>query len=314
MFADAAAGMIPSIDLTNEVLNWDRESEDWKAVIRKVREACETYGCFFLKYENLPLELQQLLFKTTGEMFDLPLETKLQYKKPTPKEGGYVVSNPFIPLYESFGVYGEEEVRAFEKLMWPQGNPQFCEVINSTNAKMLELNLQIQKMIFESFGILEYYKEKAIDENIIGNLRAMKYRLPKENEEPLGLAIHVDNTIITILCQNSVQGLEVLTKDRKWITLDVPKGALVVIVGDGLQAWTNGRLEAVQHKVVMSGDQERLSCGFFAIPKDGVSIEVPPQLVDEEHPLRYRSFVYSEYLVKHLADTRLDTLEIYAGV
>ncbi|KAI7991143.1 putative inactive 2-oxoglutarate-dependent dioxygenase AOP2 [Camellia lanceoleosa] len=148
-------------------------------MIRKVREDCEAYGCFMLDYENIPLELQQLLFKTTAEMFDLPVETKLQYKKPCPKDRGYVLSNPFIPLYESFGVHCEKEVRAFEKLMWPQGNPQFCEVINSITAKVHELNLLLLRMIFESFGIEEYYKDKALDENIVGKFRSMKYRLLK---------------------------------------------------------------------------------------------------------------------------------------
>ncbi|KAL7174817.1 hypothetical protein ACSBR2_020283 [Camellia fascicularis] len=309
-----AAEMIPSISLTNEVLSLDRQSEEWKAMIRKVREACEAYGCFVLDYENIPLELQQLLFKTNAEMFDLPVETKLRYEKPSPKDGGYILSNPFSPLHESFGVHCEEEVRALEKLMWPQGNPQFCEVITSITAKGHELNLLLLRMIFESFGIEEYYKEKALDENIVGKFRSTKYRLPKENEDPLGLAIHVDKGIINILCQNSVQGLEVLTKEGKWIKLNIPKGALVVIVGDALQAWTNGRVEAVKHRVVMSGDKERLSCGLSSIPKDGVSVEIPPQLVDEEHPLRYRSFVYSDYLAKYLTSTRLDAIDSFAGI
>ncbi|KAI8031798.1 putative 2-oxoglutarate-dependent dioxygenase AOP1 [Camellia lanceoleosa] len=309
-----AAEMIPSISLTNEVLSLDRQSEEWKAMTGKVRGACEAYGVFMLDYENIPLELQQILFKTTAEMFDLPMETKLQYKKPSPKDGGYALSNPYMPLNESIGVYGEEEVRAFEKLMWPQGNPQFCEVINSMTAKVHELNLLLLRMIFESFGIEEYYKEKALDENIICNLRSMKYRLPKENEDPLGFATHVDKSIITILCQNSVHGLEVLSKEGKWIKINIPEGALVVFAGDVLQAWTNGRVEAVQHRVVMSGDKERFSCGFFFVPKYGVSVEIPPQLVDEEHPLRYRSFVYSDYVAKCLTSTRLDALESFAGI
>ncbi|CAL5406679.1 unnamed protein product [Camellia sinensis] len=309
-----AAEMIPSISLTNEVLSLDRQSEEWKAMTGKVRDACEVYGVFMLDYENIPLEFQQILFKTTAEIFDLPVKAKLQYKKPSPKHGGYAFSNPYMPLYESLGVYGEEEVQAFEKLMWPQGNPQFCEVINSMTAKMDELNLLLLRMIFESFGIEEYYKEKELDENIIGYLRSMKYRLPKENEDPLGFAIHVDKTIITILCENSVQGLEVLSKEGKWIKINIPKGAFVVFAGDALRAWTNGRIEAVQHRVVMSGDKERLSCGFFSVPKDGVSVEIPPQLVDEEHPLRYRTFVYSDYLAKYLNSTRLDALQTFAGI
>ena len=64
----------------------------------------------------------------------------------------------------------------------------------------------------------------------------------------------------------------------------------------------------------MTGDKERYSCGFFSIPKDGVTIEVPQDLVDEEHPCLYKPFVYSEYLAKHLASDNLDSLKDYAGI
>ncbi|GFZ05484.1 hypothetical protein Acr_17g0010560 [Actinidia rufa] len=371
-----AAEEIPSIVLSGEVLELDRESEEWKVVAKKVREACETWGCFVVEYDKIPIELQEELFETTKDMFDLPEETKLKYKKATPKDGGYVVSNPFIPLYESFGVYGEDEVRAFEKLMWPRGKPGFCEVQISITAKMLELNLLLLRMIFESIGVGDFYDSKAMDDNIVGRLRAHKYKLPKENQDPIGLKPHVDKTILTILCQNSVQGLEILTKQGNWIPINIPRGALVVIVGDALEvgycllqfcgnysvnvvriitvvfgllicrwfyygnympsaerggdevgvegedaqrgvaieAWTNGRLHPPKHRVVMSGDKERYSCGFFAIPKDGVTIEAPPELVDNDYPLRYRPFVYSEYLAKHIANVSFDALKIYAGV
>ncbi|XP_057460775.1 probable 2-oxoglutarate-dependent dioxygenase AOP1 [Actinidia eriantha] len=311
---DEAAEEIPSIVLSGEVLELDRESEEWKVVAKKVREACETWGCFVVEYDKIPIELQEELFETTKDMFDLPEETKLKYKKATPKDGGYVVSNPFIPLYESFGVYGEDEVRAFEKLMWPRGKPGFCEVQISVTAKMLELNLLLLRMIFESFGVGDFYDSKAMDDSIVGRLRAHKYKLPKENQDPIGLKPHVDKTILTILCQNSVQGLEVLTKQGNWIPINIPRGAMVVIVGDALEAWTNGRLHPPKHRVVMSGNKVRYSCGFFAIPKDGVTIEAPPELVDNDYPLRYRPFVYSEYLAKHIANVSFDALKIYAGV
>ena len=69
---------------------------------------------------------------------------------------------------------------------------------------MLELNLLILRMIFESFGLEEYYNSKALDENIIGKLRAIKYKVPKANEDGIGLKTHVDKSIISVLCQNSV--------------------------------------------------------------------------------------------------------------
>ena len=115
---------IPCIALSGDELKLDRNSEEWKGVTKKVREACEEYGCFLVEYGKFPLELQEELFKTTKEIFDLPEETKLKYTKPTPRQG-YIGSNRFSPLYESFGVYGEDEVQFFEKLMWPQGKPGF---------------------------------------------------------------------------------------------------------------------------------------------------------------------------------------------
>ncbi|PSS05820.1 2-oxoglutarate-dependent dioxygenase AOP1 [Actinidia chinensis var. chinensis] len=305
---------IPIIELYGEVLGLGRESEKWKALIKKVREAFEEYGCFIVEYDKIPIELQEELFNATKMMFDLPQEKKHLYKKPSHRDGGYVVSNPFVPLYESFGVYGDHEVRAFEKLMWPEGKPGFCEVLQSVNAKMLELNLLILRMTFESFGLGEYYQSKDLDHNIIGNLRAMKYKVPKENEQGIGLHTHIDKTILTILCQNSVQGLEALSPKGNWITLNVPKGGLVIIAGDAIEVWSNGRLKPLKHKVVMSGDKERYSCGFFSIPNDGVTIEVPEDLVDKDHPPLYRPFVYSEYLLQNITNVNMDALQVYAGV
>lgn len=50
------------------------------------------------------------------------------------------------------------------------------------------------------------------------------------------------------------------------------------------------------HKVVMSGDKDRYAFMLFAIPKDDVKIEVPPELVDDKlFPLRYRPFKFGEF-------------------
>ena len=73
-------------------------------------------------------------------------------------------------------------------------------------------------------------------------------------------------------------------------------------------------MKPLKHKVVMSGDKERYSCGFFSIPNDGVTIEVPQDLVDKDHPPLYRPFVYSEYLLQNITNVNMDALQVYAGV
>ena len=81
-----------------------------------------------------------------------------------------------------------------------------------------------------------------------------------------------------------------------------------------LQAWSNGRLHAARHRVVISGDTDRYSCGLFSTPKEEAVIEVPDELVDKEHPLQYRPFNFSDYLSYFVSKLSDDALEIYAGI
>lgn len=70
----------------------------------------------------------------------------------------------------------------------------------------------------------------------------------------------------------------------------------------------------MRHRVVMNGDKDRYSCGMFVLPGDTVTIEVPEELVDNDHPLRYRPFTYSDYMSFFTSNICDDALEVYAGV
>lgn len=63
----------------------------------------------------------------------------------------------------------------------------------------------------------------------------MKYKLPPNNEAAVGLIPHTDKNVLSILCQNDVQGLEILNKDGVYIPVTFPDNASVVIVGDTLK-------------------------------------------------------------------------------
>lgn len=70
----------------------------------------------------------------------------------------------------------------------------------------------------------------------------------------------------------------------------------------------------MKHRVVMGGNRERYSCGLFSIPKEGAMIRVPTELVNTDHPLRYRPFKFSDYMSYFVSNIRDDALEVYAGV
>ena len=53
-----------------------------------------------------------------------------------------------------------------------------------------------------------------------------------------------------------------------------------------VQAWSNDRIISPSHRVIMNGKIDRYSMGLFAF-NNGI-IQVPEELVDEEHPLMYK--------------------------
>uniref|UniRef100_A0A7N1A7U2 Fe2OG dioxygenase domain-containing protein n=1 Tax=Kalanchoe fedtschenkoi TaxID=63787 RepID=A0A7N1A7U2_KALFE len=141
----------------------------------------------------------------------------------------------------------------------------------------------------------------------------MKYNVPPSGAA-VGLVPHTDKNALTILCQNDVQGLEIMSKDGAWTHVVVPPGCFLVVVGDILKAWSNGRMHAVKHKVTISGTKDRYSCGLFTLPKEGALVEVPKELVDSSHPILYKPFSYADYVAYFMSNVRDDALEMYAGV
>ncbi|XP_004291426.1 PREDICTED: gibberellin 20 oxidase 1-B-like isoform 1 [Fragaria vesca subsp. vesca] len=323
--------LVPVLEFSKECLVPKQErSEEWGAMSTKVREACESHGCFLLlvQEEVMPMRLREDMVMAMKALFDLPEETKQKHTSPRAYQS-YQGKCPIIPLNESFGIDNAcqpDAAESFTNLMWLQGNSSFCyslflydsETMKSMSSKMMELNFTVLEMVLESLGVGKHYTSHV--ENTTAVMRFMKYKIPPISNDvrdtSVGLVPHTDKSSLTILCQNEVQGLEILTKQGQWVQVPVPERAVVVFVGDALKAWSNGRLHAVTHRVMMSKDikEERYSFAMFGLPKEEFMIEVPDELIDDEHPLLYRPFNFAEYYNYFTANVRDDALEVYAGV
>ena len=73
----------------------------------------------------------------------------------------------------------------------------------------------------------------------------------------------------------------------------------------GSQAWSNGRLEAVIHRVQVAGDEDRYSTNYSCNIKDGILVEAPQELVDEENPLLFKPFYHKDYIQFRFSESGL---------
>ncbi|CAJ1973757.1 unnamed protein product [Sphenostylis stenocarpa] len=311
---------IPCFDFCKGGMALEEGSEEWKDMSKKVREACESHGCFLLMCDETPngVHVREEMFNHMKALFDLPEETKQQHVSPKPYRS-YNGKNSVIPLCESFGIDDIpllNTAEAFTNLMWPQGNPSFCQILKTMSLKMLGLSFLILKMIVEDYDLPQHYILDVENMKSSSTSRLMKYKVTENNEDfNNSLLPHTDKNGLTILCQNEIQGLQVLSKTDKWIELKIPQNGFVVIVGDILKAWSNGRLHAATHRVVVNGEKERYSFGVFTMPKEEMNIEVPSELVDEKsHPLRYHPFNYGEYISYFVSNLKENALEVFAGL
>ena len=78
-------------------------------------------------------------------------------------------------------------------------------------------------------------------------------------EGQFGVGPHTDFGVLTVLCQDSVGGLQVEDINGEWIEAPPIEGTLIVNVADLLARWTGGAYKSTPHRVVNSSGRERLS-------------------------------------------------------
>ncbi|KAM7472062.1 hypothetical protein LguiA_010245 [Lonicera macranthoides] len=286
---------LPLIDFTEE--NLKPGSTSWLKTGKNVQAALEEYGCFVAVFDKVSPALRNGVLDATKEMFDLPEETKKRnISKMT--HFGYL-GKEFFPNrlhFESLGIEKAtiaEDVKYFTHLMWPSGNDNFCETMHSYANTLSELEQMVTKMMFERYDVDKYYDSHKESNEYL--LRYIIYGGVSEDEKVKadqihGAPPHTDRSLLTILYQNDVgiNPLEIVTKYGDSIAVEIPPSSYVVMAGDALTAWSNGRIRAAEHKVQMSGNKTRYSVALFSHSK-GI-VEVPKELVDDQHPRQFNSF------------------------
>ncbi|KAG5223125.1 1-aminocyclopropane-1-carboxylate oxidase [Salix suchowensis] len=195
-------GSTPVIDM--EGLLGPRRSE----FIKQIGHACEKNGFFAVRNHGIPEMKISNMLDTARDFFHLPEEERLKFRSSDP--------DSIIRLVTGF----QDKTRNIFKV------GEYCASVRKVEVAILEA-------ISESLGLERDY----IDRLLKGHYVSINY-YPACQESELdvthGVRTHTDPTIITILMQDDVPGLQVINDD-KWIDVNPIPGAVVVHVGDMLQ-------------------------------------------------------------------------------
>jgi len=114
--------------------------------------------------------------------------------------------------------------------------------------------------------------------------------------------------MITLLCEATSSGLELLTRQGEWLPVDALEGQIVVDAGDMLQRITNHVIPSTTHRVVNPpGDANvpRYSMPYFVHPFSACNLEVLERFVTPEHPARYAPITAGSFLTERLREIGL---------
>ncbi|XWS73064.1 hypothetical protein CRYUN_Cryun02cG0093400 [Craigia yunnanensis] len=280
---------IPIIDL-----------KDPKAV-KLTSHACETWGAFQVINHGIPLNLLEDAESEARRLFSLPAQQKVKALREPAGTTGYGLAriSPFFPKYmwyEGFTIMGSPVDHA--RTLWPNDNARFCDVIERYQKKIKVLAEQLTHLILKSLDI----SQEDLNWDIASPFTALQLNsypsCPYPNRA-MGLAPHTDTSLLTILHQSAISGLQIFRGGVGWVSVLPIAGALVVNVGDLLHILSNARFPSVLHRAVVNRDGcHRLSVAYFyGIPTDSNVCPLPKLLNISGQTPRYRSVTVKEYVI-----------------
>ncbi|XP_058772284.1 protein DMR6-LIKE OXYGENASE 1-like [Vicia villosa] len=290
--------LIPIIDLSYSHGNNHSSLE----VVHKISKACEEFGFFQIVNHGVPEQVCHKMMKAITDFFELPSEERESlYSTDHTKsvrllnyylkvEGGEKVkcwsesfNHPWYPIDDTISLLPEQI-----KTQYRDAFTEYAKEIGSLVRRLLGL-------ISIGLGLEEDCLLKKLGEQPRQRAQANFYPPCPDPELTMGLTEHTDLNTLTVVLQSEVSGLQV-NKGGRWISVPFVPNAFVINVADQIQVLSNGRYKSVLHRVVTNNVSPRFSMAMFLGPYADAMIGPIQELIDEDHPPKYRNYRFSEFL------------------
>ena len=157
--------------------------------------------------------------------------------------------------------------------------PTFRPIIEQYIRQMSEVSTFFTRLVAESLDLPSTAFDKFFDADQQHKMKILKY--PDTSGKAQGVGPHKDSMLSSYLLQASPhRGLQVQNTLGEWIDCPPVRGTLVVALGQGLEALTDGVCASTTHRVLSpaAGSGARYSIAFFqgvSFDAEFESMEVP---------------------------------------
>ena len=290
--------------------------------VRTVGDALVDIGFFALTDHGVDMILIERAYEQAEAFFKLPDATKRRYEDDSLKgQRGYTsfgrehAKDSKAPDLKEFWHVGQDlapthPLRAvYPDNVWPEALPQFRPALMPLFQQLEACAmLLLEACALHAGEPKDRFSGMAKDGNTI--LRVIHYPPVAADRHPdsIRAAAHEDINLITLLCEATAGGLELLERNGSWRQIHALKGQIVVDAGDMLQNLTNGYYKSTTHRVVNPGNsrERRFSMPCFVHPRSEVSLAPLPGCVARTGGVKtYPAITAGDYLHQRLREIGL---------
>lgn len=309
---------IPVVDLEHYLHGSPSQKQKF---ISDLGGALKDCGFFALQGHGVDHRLIEKAYKLSEAFFDLDDATKKKYEEIELKgQRGFTsfgrehAKGAAAADLKEFWHVGREFPadhplrKEYTPNFWPTEIPEFKEVMTELYHQLDVCSLRLLEAcslyIGEDKNLLP---EMATDGNTI--LRIINYPQVPEHRDPAAIraGAHEDINFITLLCEATAGGLELLRRDGTWQPIHALKGQIIVDTGDMLQNLTNGLLKSTTHRVVNPGNsrERRFSMPYFVHPRSEVKLNPLPRCIEAMGGKKFPDITAGDYLDQRLKEIGL---------
>ena len=303
---------IPNFDL-GSLFNGDEEAR--AKLVESVRHACRDTGFFYVHNTCVSDAVIEETLAAAKAFFYSPDDGSMKQSVHNQHAGGMKGWGPIFgePAYqkgtvahvESFDIGKQLSAEQYANLgiepnIWPD-IPGFQETVLDYYEGITRLSRAISGVFSEILGEDADFINDRSRETAQRTMRLLHY---PDNDTPaddrnVGIAAHTDFECFTIMNQTA-SGLELTNVQGQWCQAPSDIGTFTIIVGDMLERFSNGYLQATGHRVVNTPWTRYSLILFFAVDED-CAVSPLPQFVTDENDVRYKSITQGEHIRRELA-------------